>query len=605
VNSRLLRSIAVPLLAAVFATAPAGASADPVLDIQALRLVELPPDRVPDRSLDADLAILGGGLGGVAATLAACDLGLEVILCEETSWLGGQATSQGVSVFDDNPWVDHGGSTLRYQELRRALRERYLKRYELVEGVEPDLLWSPGMAWAGRFACEPRAVVEAIDAMLAEHEKAGRLRVLRRHKACRVGREGDRFQWVDALDLEGGELLRLNAPFYLDATELGDLLALGGVEHRTGRESRAETGEPHALEGEAAPECSQAFTYCFILEHRPGEDHTIAKPDSYEVNRKRQPLREGIPYLNESGETRYKIMRMFKTMPDAPGSFWTYRRIIDSKQFAGNAFPHDIALINWASNDYREGDLLTATPAEALGHLQRAKALSFSFLYWLQQGMRRDRGGGRGYPELMLAKDQVGTDDGLAMHPYIRESRRIVALDTVVEQDIVVDASRRSGEARARFRRDAVGIGYYKLDIHPGVCPEPLLDVRTLHYQIPLGAMVPRRVENLLPACKNIGTTHITSSGMRLHPVEWAIGEAAGNIAAACMAETLTPQQLHADSLQVLALQEKLVQQGIPIYWYTGTSPRDDVFAQAQLEPFRSEERRGELERVMIYYVEP
>ena len=40
------------------------------------------------------------------------------------------------------------------------------------------------------------------------------------------------------------------------------------------------------------------------------------------------------------------------------------------------------------------------------------------------------------------------------------------------------------------------------------------------------------RVENLLPACKNIGTTHITNVCYRLHPVEWNIGGAAGLLAA-------------------------------------------------------------------------
>ena len=53
------------------------------------------------------------------------------------------------------------------------------------------------------------------------------------------------------------------------------------------------------------------------------------------------------------------------------------------------------------------------------------------------------------------------------------------------------------------------------------------IDISSLPFQVPLGALIPRRVENLLPACKNLGTTHITNGCYRLHPVEWAIGEAA------------------------------------------------------------------------------
>ena len=43
-----------------------------------------------------DLVILGGGLGGVATALAACRNGLQVILTEETDWIGGQLTQQAV-----------------------------------------------------------------------------------------------------------------------------------------------------------------------------------------------------------------------------------------------------------------------------------------------------------------------------------------------------------------------------------------------------------------------------------------------------------------------------------------------------------------------------
>ena len=42
----------------------------------------------------ADLVIIGGGLGGCAAALAAARNGLNVIVTEETDWIGGQITQQ-------------------------------------------------------------------------------------------------------------------------------------------------------------------------------------------------------------------------------------------------------------------------------------------------------------------------------------------------------------------------------------------------------------------------------------------------------------------------------------------------------------------------------
>src|SRR5690606_24164266 len=43
--------------------------------------------------LSADVVIIGGGLGGCAAALAALRNGLRVVMTEPTDWIGGQLTS--------------------------------------------------------------------------------------------------------------------------------------------------------------------------------------------------------------------------------------------------------------------------------------------------------------------------------------------------------------------------------------------------------------------------------------------------------------------------------------------------------------------------------
>ena len=69
-----------------------------------------------------DIAILGGGTGGVAAALAATSRRKKVIIVEETDWLGGQLTAQGVPP-DEHPWIESFGCTARYKEFRRRVRE--------------------------------------------------------------------------------------------------------------------------------------------------------------------------------------------------------------------------------------------------------------------------------------------------------------------------------------------------------------------------------------------------------------------------------------------------------------------------------------------------
>ena len=177
-----------------------------------------------------------------------------------------------------------------------------------------------------------------------------------------------------------------------------------------------------------------------------------------------------------------------------------------------------------------------------------------------------------GYPEFRLRTDLFDTPDGCAPEPYIRESRRIKTLRPILEQEIVVKDFQgnvhRGDRARAAFMPDSVGVGHYALDIHPNGHGEPNHYVATRPFQIPLGALIPVRLKNLLPACKNIGTTHLTNGAYRLHPIEWNIGESAGLLAAYCVQRDLTPREVSAEEALCIGLQSTLLIRGIPLHWY-------------------------------------
>jgi NADPH-dependent 2,4-dienoyl-CoA reductase/sulfur reductase-like enzyme len=82
--------------------------------------------------LHADVVIAGGGLGGVATALAALRNNQQVILLEETDWLGGQITSQGVPP-DEHQWIETHGATSTYRRFRNEIREYYKRHYPLTE----------------------------------------------------------------------------------------------------------------------------------------------------------------------------------------------------------------------------------------------------------------------------------------------------------------------------------------------------------------------------------------------------------------------------------------------------------------------------------------
>src|SRR5690349_10581224 len=277
----------------------------------------------------ADVAILGGGLGGCAAALAAARLGKRVLLAPEMPWVGGQLTNQAVPP-DEHPWIEEFGATASYRELRRRIRDFYRDHLPLTRDARSRALLNPGNAWVSRLSHDPRVAVAVLREMMLPHELGGRLLVMRPHRPAAARTQGDRVTAVVASDVESGREALIEAPFFLDATPYGELLELAGVEHVVGAESQSETGEPHAS-SQADRRDQQAITVCFAIDHLPGEDHTIDEPRHYQFWRGFRPQGWPGPLLGwttvrpETGEPLTRFL--FEAEDDHP--WWRFRRILD------------------------------------------------------------------------------------------------------------------------------------------------------------------------------------------------------------------------------------------------------------------------------------
>ncbi|MEV4334396.1 FAD-dependent oxidoreductase [Streptomyces sp. NPDC049597] len=525
--------------------------------------------------MEAEVLVIGGGLGGVAAALAALRAGRKVVLTEEFDWLGGQLTSQAVPP-DENSWVEQFGATASYRALREGIRDYYRRHFPLTERSRAWRHLNPGAGHVSRLCHEPRVAVAVLEAMLAPYRGSGRLRVLQPYRPVSAETDGDRVSAVTVAHRDGGGEITVTAPYVLDATETGELLPLTGTEYVTGFEAQTETGEPSAPDA-AQPLNMQAASVCFALDHVDG-DHTIDKPARYGFWRTYQPEFWGGPLFSLSAphpRTKEIVEREFTPNPDddplavvadqrlSPGdsNLWTFRRIAARRNFTDGAYESDITLVNWPMIDYLPGPVFDVP--DAADHLTAARELSYSFLYWLQtEAPRTD--GGAGYPGLRLRGDVMGSADGLAQAPYIRESRRIRAERTVVEQDLSLTVR---GDAGAVEYPDSVGIGMYRIDLHPSTGGDHYLDVASCPFRIPLGALLPVRMENLLPAGKNIGTTHITNGCYRLHPVEWNVGEAAGALAAFCLERRTSPRSVRHTPDLLADFQKRLTDEGVELRW--------------------------------------
>jgi FAD-dependent oxidoreductase family protein len=537
--------------------------------------------QVLPQNLTTDVLIVGGGMGGVAAALGALRRGRRVVLTDEFDWLGGQLTSQAVPP-DEHTWVEQFGVTRSYRALRDGIRQFYRDHYPLTDDARCRPQLNPGAGHVSKLCAEPRVAVAVIDAMLMPFIGSGRLVLRKRTRpvACEVG--DDRVvRSVTLRRLDGNRgTFTVKAAYVIDATELGDLLPLANIPYVTGFESRPDTGEPSAPE-EAQPTNSQAVSICFAVDHIEGEDHTIPRPEAYDHWRACNPPFWGAPLLSLRAphpRTLEIVERAFTPNPgDDPAlavadqrlgggdmNLWTFRRIAARDNFTPGAYPSDICLVNWPMIDFFEDPIIDVSEEEYADRLARAASLSYSMLYFLQTECPRADGRGKGYPGLRLRGDVTGTDHGLAMAPYVRESRRIQAVTRIVEQDLSLEV--RGAKGAARYR-DSVGVGMYRIDLHPSTGGDNYIDVACCPFEIPLGALIPKDGGNLLAGCKNIGTTHITNGCYRLHPVEWNIGEAAGILAAHCLDTGLTPIEVQKDDELFAKFHEVLVREGVETSW--------------------------------------
>jgi hypothetical protein len=544
---------------------------------------------VDEQTIACDILVVGGGLGGIAAALGACRAGRQVCLAAQAPWLGGQCTAQGMSFLGGHAYSERFGFTATFAEFRQRIRSYYRDNYRLKTNARTDAAFNPGNGpkngesnnKTNGLAFEPRAAWSALLQMLLPHIEAGRLHLFHDAVAHSGQMDGRRVTRLSFEQATYQRRLHFDATYFLDATPLGDLAALLGLPYITGAESRELTGEDHARADAGAPHLSQRFSFPFAVDFRPGENHTIDRPRHYETNRAKQPysLKQTTSQGVGHNDSPDDPVPLFPGMPLPLGIFLARHRLIDTSQFEADQFDGDIALINSPSNAFGAIDLLTTSLTQRHNILDQAKDLSLGFLYWLQTEAPRDDGLGPGYPELRLRTDIMGSADGLSQYPYTREARRIRALKTVVESDI---AAACQGGLRATNHSDSVGLGWSSIEIHgrPG---DQALSGPTRPFQIPLGALIPCDVDNLLASGPCLGVTHITNGAYHCHSTQWNIGEAAGALAAFCLDQRCLPAGVQADPALLRPFQHHLLQAGIPLYWYEDMPPRDDIATAAHL----------------------
>lgn len=511
------------------------------------------------KKINADIVVYGGSLGGVLAAYSSAHSGKKVVLFEETDWIGGQLTSQAVPP-DEHKWIEETGCTASYRTYRNKVRNYYRSHPFIIDELKTKDFFCPGGSSVSRLSHPPKLALRFLTEMIQPCLDNGNLTIYYHAKLKAADTVGNEIRSVTvACD---GETYLAEGKYFLDGSDEGELIAKSGCEYVTGAESKEMTGEPSAADVYMLQD-RQPVTWTLAFENRLKGDYVIDKPVEYERFRKLMTPYDNYPvfsmYGPDSSTGKAKRFGMYNGEYDEKGNklfgLYTYRRIVNAAHFKDGAEPYDVTLLNWPQNDYFLGNTFDCENAEE--NREMAKQLTLSFFYWLQT--EAPNGDKKGYPFFRACGEAVGTEDGMTKAYYVRESRRILSKFTVRETDVT--------EGGNPDFYDSVGVGSYPIDLHITTQTNSFFYKPSLRFTIPLGAMIPVRITNLIPACKNIGATHLTGGCYRLHPVEWNVGESAGLLATYALDNRLLPGEIRENRMQLQRFQEFLQSNGIQLHW--------------------------------------
>ncbi|RAM49419.1 MAG: FAD-dependent oxidoreductase [Hapalosiphonaceae cyanobacterium JJU2] len=642
------------------------------------------PTRQPDRVETCEILIVGGGLAGTATAYEALLAGHTVCLTDITDWVGGQATSQGVSALDEtSTQVELGLFPRGYKEFRQHIKQLYGKQNPgecMVsrscflprdsEKILRQMLQQAARKGGGKLKWYPNTVIKELDitptsqgspskvirsAIAIQHQPQPNTPPLNTEPLSQTIEDAytyensPRFaktivQFVPATPKKSDKASpnRLADWYVIEATETGEIIALADVPYQIGIDPRS-TYNPSSASTTPDPYCTQGYTYTFAME---------ATKETQE---------QSMPSFYSQYASYYSYEK--SNLASFPLLF-AYRRIwrsseqptIESK-FGNFKFiapmPGDISMQNWTwGNDYRPGtavDNLILNPEQLrqagqlepgqwmgglrVESLHKAEEAARGFYYWLVEGTTDSQLGNevkqlyRNHRYLTGLKSPMGTEHGLSKYPYIREARRIIGRPSrgysegfmiqeidITQNDFTNDYYRKAlGDRmyrnlaialssletiariqnneipaqirqrnRSRIYPDSVGIAHYNIDFHPCMAlspPEQLgnserqgmrqAESATYPFQIPLRAMIPQQIDNLIVVGKNIATSQIAAAAYRIHSYEWSSGAAAGTLADFALEKGILPYQL-VDQLpqsepELEALQQRLRQNQNPI----------------------------------------
>ncbi len=479
------------------------------------------------KTITTDVLIIGGGASGTSAALQAARMGVKVTLVENTVWLGGMITAAGVSAFDGN----HNMPSGIWAEFREHIYKRYGGPNKVATG------------WVSNTLFEPKIGDSIFKFMVAQEKNITVLYNTRFTKLLLKNNTVTGASFLQTKGIKKPQQFTILAKQTIDATELGEVMFAAKLPFDIGLEASKEIGEEAKVP--FSKPIIQDLTYVAILKDYGTEDKTIPKPENY------NPM-EFDGCCNE-----------FCSQPEKLTSNVTAKKMLEYGKL-----PNGKYMINWPGkgNDYY-APILNISPIQQQQEIQKAKEKTIRFIYFLQTQF--------GFKNLGLSDDEYPTADKLPLIPYYRESRRLQGMVRFKVQDLA-----KPFEQPNPLYKTGVVVGDYPIDHHHREnteVPKDLGFYPVPSYTIPIGCLVPKTVKGLIIAEKSISVSNIVNGTTRLQPVVVLIGQAAGTMAAWCVQNKKTAQEIN-----IRAVQEKLLENKAYIMPYYDVKPTHPHFIDIQ-----------------------
>jgi hypothetical protein len=455
-----------------------------------------------DQIQETEVLVIGGTASGICAGLQSSRLGVETIIAESTPWLGGMLTAAGVSAFDGN----HNMPAGIFGEFRSRLYQHYGGSNKVSTGWVSNTLFEPHIG-------------DSIFKSMAVNEK--HLQIHYYYELKNVIKEENIITGVLFYDNQQHKNILIKAKRYIDATELGDVLAAAKIPYDLGMESNDITKEQVNPYG--ANDIVQDITYVAVLKDYGTPQPLIERPKNYDSLE-----------FDASNLSFYKDSSRIKPPVDAI-------KMLNYGKLPGNKY-----MLNWPiyGNDIYL-NIIEKNPEERLAFLDIAKQQTLRFVYFIQKDL--------GFRNLSLADDEFKTKDKLAYYPYFRESRRVKGLSRMLVQHIATPF-----ETEKPLYRTGIAVGDYPIDHHHKknkLAPQHLDFFSVPSFNIPLSCLIPENHDNIIIAEKSISVSNVVNGTTRLQPCVMQIGQAAGLLAAQSIKQNVAPRNVSVRNLQAILLE--------------------------------------------------